>query len=116
MINKVILVGRLVADPDVRATAQGLHVANLRLVTNTYGGRDESGGRREHTEFHRLVVFGRQAEVASEYLRKGRLLYVEGRLQTRGWDDAEGQKHTTTEVVVESFQMLSGRQPEEQVA
>jgi len=80
MVNKVILVGRLTADPEVRATPSGMHVANLRLATNTYGGKDDEGNRREHTEFHSLVVFGKQAQVAADYLRKGRLLYADGRL------------------------------------
>ncbi|GAC1616109.1 MAG: hypothetical protein NVS9B1_25830 [Candidatus Dormibacteraceae bacterium] len=107
MINKVILVGRLTADPEVRATPGGLHVANLRLATNTYGAKDEAGNRKEYSEFHRLVLFGRAAEVAGEFLRKGRLIYAEGRLQTSTWDDAAGNKQRTTEVVVENFQILS---------
>jgi single-strand DNA-binding protein len=107
MVNKVILVGRLAADPELRATTSGKHVANLRLVTNTYGGRDEGGNRREHSEFHNLVLFGRQAEIAGDHLAKGRLLYVDGRLQTRSWDDAEGRKRQSTEVVVDTFQILS---------
>lgn len=107
MVNKVILIGRLTADPEVRATAKGTHVANLRLVTNTYGGKDEDGNARELSEFHSLVLFGRQAEVAGSYLRKGRLLYADGRLQSRSWDGSDGLKHYATEVVVETFQMLS---------
>lgn len=110
MVNRVILVGRLAADPDLKATPKGSFVANLRLVTNTYGGRDEGGERKEHTEFHRLVVFGRQAEVAGQFLRKGKLIYTDGRLQTRSWDDAAGQKRYSTEVVVESFQILSPKE------
>lgn len=112
MVNKVILVGRLTADPDVRATSTGTHVANLRLATNTYGGKDEDGTRREHTDFHNLVVFGRQAEVAGSYLRKGRLLYAEGRSQTRSWDTAEGESKYTTEVVVDTFHMLEPKHEE----
>jgi single-strand DNA-binding protein len=109
VVNKVILIGRLAADPEVRATASGTHVANLRLVTNTYAGKQDDGTAREHTEFHSLVVFGRTAEIAGEYLRKGRLLYAEGRCQTRSWETAEGQRRQTTEVVVESFHMLGSR-------
>jgi single-strand DNA-binding protein len=112
MINKVILVGRLTADPDVRTTSKGSTVANLRLVTNSYGGRDDEGNRKEHTEFHQLVLFGRTAEVAGDYLRKGRLIYADGRLQTRNWEDGEGKAHTSTEVLVETLQILSPK-PEE---
>jgi single-strand DNA-binding protein len=109
MVNRVTLMGRLTADPEVRTTASGTQMANLRLATNEYGGRDDSGARREHTEFHNLVVFGRQAEVAGSYLRKGRMLYADGRLRHRSWDGSDGSKHHATEVVVDSFQMLSGR-------
>ena len=80
MVNRVTLIGRLTADPEVRTTATGTQMANLRLATNEYGGKDDSGARREHTEFHNLVLFGRQAEVAASYLRKGRMLYADGRL------------------------------------
>ncbi len=116
MINKVILVGHLTADPEVRATPKGVYVANMRLATNTYAGKDEAGNSKEQTEFHRLVAFGRQAEIAGEYLRKGRLLYVEGRIQTNSWDDAAtGTKKYRTEVVVDSYQML-GPKPQEAAA
>lgn len=109
MVNKVILVGRLTADPEVRATPKGMHVANVRVATNTYGGKDEDGNRKEHTEFHTLVLFGKQAQVAADYLRKGRLVYVDGRLQNRSWDDAEGRKHFSSEVIVDTFQMIGPR-------
>ncbi len=112
MVNKVILIGNLTADPEVRATPAGVQVANVKVATNTYAGKDEAGNRKEHTDFHSLVIFGRQAEIAGEYLRKGRLIYAEGRLQTRSWDDAEGKRHWSTEVVVESLQMV-GPKPEE---
>lgn len=112
MVNKVILIGRLTADPEVRATGSGTQVASLRLATNIYGGKDEEGNRKEHTEFHNLVVFGRQAQVAGDYLRKGRLVYADGRLQTRTWDDQAGTKHKSTEVVVDTLQML-GAKPED---
>ena len=116
MINKVILVGNLAADPEVRATPKGVYVANLRLATNTYVGKDEAGNAKEQTEFHRLVVFGKQAEIAGEYLRKGRLLYVEGRMQTNSWDDATtGVKKYRTEVVVDMFRMV-GPKPQEEAA
>jgi single-strand DNA-binding protein len=113
MVNKVILIGRLTADPDVRATASGTHVTNLRLATNTYAGREDDGTRREHTDFHSLVAFGKTAEFAAEHLRKGRLLYAEGRSQTRSWETNDGQRRYSTEVVVDTIQLLSPR-PEEQ--
>jgi single-strand DNA-binding protein len=109
MVNKVILIGRLTADPDVRATAAGTHVANLRLVTNTYAGKENDGSRREHTDFHSLVAFGKTAEFAAEHLRKGRLLYAEGRSQTRSWETNEGQRRYSTEVVVDALQLLGPR-------
>ena len=112
MVNKVILIGRLTADPEVRATPTGVQVANVRVATNTYAGKDEAGNRKEHTDFHNLVFFGRQAEIAGEYLRKGRLVYADGRLQTRTWDDSEGKRHWATEIVVDEFQMV-GPKPEE---
>jgi len=107
MVNKVILIGRLTADPDVRATPAGTHITNLRLATNTYGAREEDGTRREFTDFHSLVAFGRTAEYAAEHLRKGRLLYVEGRSQTRSWETRDGQRRYSTEVVVDSLQQLA---------
>ena len=112
MVNKVILMGNLTADPEVRATPGGVQVANLSLATNTYAGQDDAGNRKEHTEFHRLVLFGRQAEIAGEYLRKGRLIYAEGRLQTRTWSDAEGKKHYSTEVVGEQMRMVGPKPPD----
>jgi len=112
MVNKVFLIGRLTADPEVRATPAGLQVANVKVATNTYAGKDDAGNRKEHTDFHHLVLFGRQAEFAGEYLRKGRLIYADGRLQTSTWDDAEGKKHWRTEVIVDTFQTV-GRKPEE---
>jgi len=116
MINKVILVGNLTGDPELRATPKGVYVAKMGLATNTYSGKDEAGNRKESTEFHNLVAFGKLAEIAGEYLRKGRLLYAEGRLQTSSWDDAAtGAKKHRTEVVVDSFTML-GPKPQEVAA
>jgi single-strand DNA-binding protein len=106
MVNKVILMGHLTADPEVRATPGGVQVANLRVATNGYSARDEAGNRKEYTDFHNLVLFGRQAEIAGEFLRKGRLIYAEGRLQTRNWDDAEGKRHWMTEIIGETMQMV----------
>jgi single-strand DNA-binding protein len=109
MINKVILVGRLTADPEVKTSGKGTQVAKVRVATNTYSGKDEEGNRREHTEFHSLVLFGRQAEVAGQFLKKGALLYAEGRLQTNKWDDNEGKSHSVTEVIVDAFQILTSK-------
>ena len=106
MLNKVQLIGNLAADPEVKATPKGVYVANLRLATNTYAGKDEEGNGKEETEFHNLVVFGKRAEFAGEYLRKGRLLYAEGRLRTRTWTDAAGLKHYKTEIVLAALELL----------
>jgi single-strand DNA-binding protein len=116
MVNRVILVGNLTGDPEVRATPKGVYVAKMGLATNTYSGKDEAGNRREQTEFHNLVAFGKLAEFAGEYLRKGRLLYAEGRLQTSSWEDtATGAKKSRTEVVVETITFL-GAKPQEAAA
>ena len=116
MINKAIIVGRLTHDPELRTTQQGKPVANLRVATNAYSGKDGDGNRKEHVEFHRLVLFDRLAEIAGQFLKRGRLVYAEGRLQTRSWDDAEGQKHQATEIVVDRLQMLSGKEQESAAA
>lgn len=115
MVNKVMLIGNLAADPEVKATPKGTYIANLRLATNTYTGKDEEGNRKEQTEFHHLVLFGRQAEFAGQYLRKGRLLYADGRLRTSSWVDSAGQKHYRTEIVVDSLTLL-GPKPQEVAA
>ncbi len=112
MINKAIIIGRLTHDPEVRSTPQGKAVANLRVATNAYSGKDQEGNRKEHTEYHRLVLFDRLAEIAGKFLKKGRLVYAEGRLQTRSWDDGEGHQRQSTEIVVDRLQMLSGRESE----
>jgi len=108
MVNKVILIGRLGADPEVRFTQDGTMVANLRLATNEYR-KDKNGERVERTEWHRVVTFGRLAEVCQSYLAKGKLVYIEGRLQTRSWEDKEGNKRSTTEIVAATLQMLDGK-------
>ena len=112
MVNKVILVGNLTADPDVKATAKGTFVANIRMATNTYMGKDEGGNAREQTEFHHLVAFGKTAEFVGQYLHKGRLIFAEGRLQTNSWEDTAGQKRYRTEVVVETLRPLGARPQE----
>src|SRR5256885_11404895 len=112
MVNKVHLLGNLAADPDVKATPKGTYIANLRLATNTYPGKDEAGNAKKHAEFHHLVAFGHTAEFAGQYLRKGRTLYVEGRLKTRSWANAAGQKRYRIEEVVDYLRAL-GKRPEE---
>ncbi|MGH7862868.1 MAG: single-stranded DNA-binding protein [Candidatus Dormibacteraceae bacterium] len=110
MVNKVILIGRLTAEPELRVTSSGTCVANIRIAANTFGGRDAQGNRREHTEFVTLVVFGRQAENAGRYLSRGRMIYADGRLQSRSWADGQGQTRQATEVMVDHLQFLSPRQ------
>lgn len=106
MINKVILIGNLGRDPETRSTPSGQTVANFSLAT-TRKWRDRDGNKQEQTEWHQIVVWGRQAEVAGQYLTRGKQIYLEGRLQTRSWEDRQsGEKKYRTEVVVDNFQML----------
>ena len=107
-VNKVILVGNLGKDPEVRYTASGSVMCNLSIAT-THTTKAQSGERKEETEWHRVVMFSRLAEIAGEYLRKGRPVYIEGRIQTRKWQDQSGQDRYTTEIVGEQMQMLGGR-------
>lgn len=108
MVNKVILIGNLGRDPEMRSLPSGQPVATFSLATNRRW-KDRDGQRQEQTEWHNVVVFGRQAEIAGQYLTKGKQIYVEGRIQTRSWDDKQsGEKKYRTEIVCESFQMLSG--------
>ena len=109
MVNKVMLIGRLTADPEIRTLPSGTFLANMRMATNTYGGKEEDGTKKEYTEFHTVVAFARMAEVAGQLLRKGRLVYVEGRLRYRTWENGEGQKRYSTEIVVDNFQLLESR-------
>jgi single-strand DNA-binding protein len=112
LVNRVTLIGNLAADPDVKATPKGVYVANMRLATNTYAGKDEAGKGKEETEFDHLVVFGKRAEFAGQYLRKGRLLYADGRLRTNTWVDSAGVKHYRTEVVVDKLELLGPKAKE----
>ena len=106
-INKAIVIGNLGADPELRHTQSGTAVCNLRIATNeTWNDRD--GQKQERTEWHSVVVFGKQAENCNQYLQKGRQVYVEGRLQTRDWEDRDGNKRYTTEIVAHSVQFLQG--------
>jgi single-strand DNA-binding protein len=107
-INKVILIGNLGADPEVRFTPSGQAVANFRIATSESWTDKGSGQKQERTEWHRIVVWGKLAELCGEYLKKGRQCYVEGRLQTREWTDKEGKKNYTTEVVAQTVQFLGG--------
>lgn len=106
-VNKVILVGRLGVDPEVRYTPAGTAVAHFRLATNE-SWTDKSGQKQERTEWHRVVVWGKLAELCGEYLTKGRQVYLEGKLQTREWTDQETHKHFTTEVVANQVVFLQG--------
>src|SRR5262245_696094 len=107
-VNKVILIGNLGADPELRYTNTGSAVANIRIATNEQW-TDKNGERQERTEWHQIVVWGKQAENCGKYLRKGRSVYIEGRLQTRQWEDQSGNKRYTTEVVAQTVQFLGGR-------
>jgi len=107
-VNKVILIGNLGKDPEVRHLEGGAAVANFPLAT-TETFKDKNGNRQEQTEWHNIVVWRGLAEVAEKYLKKGMTIYLEGKLRTRSWDDKEGNKRYTTEVVGDSFTMLSKR-------
>jgi single-strand DNA-binding protein len=106
-VNKVILIGNLGRDPEIRYTPAGQAVTNFTLATSeSFNNRE--GKREERTEWHRIVVWGKTAENCAQYLAKGRTVYIEGRLQTREWEDKEGQKRRTTEVVAQTVQFLGG--------
>ena len=107
-VNKVILIGNLGADPETRYLPSGEAVSNLRIAT-TDVWKDKSGEKQEHTEWHRVSFFGRNAEIAGEYLKKGSPVYVEGRIRTRKWQDKEGQERYSTEVVGDRMQLLGAR-------
>ncbi|HEX9180133.1 MAG TPA: single-stranded DNA-binding protein [Burkholderiales bacterium] len=107
-INKVILIGNLGADPETRYTASNDAVTNIRIAT-TETWKDKSGEKQERTEWHNVVFFGKLAEIAGEYLKKGRQVYVEGSLRTRKWQDKAGQDRYTTEVVASDMKMLGSR-------
>ena len=113
-INKVILVGNLGQDPEIRYTADGRPIANFSIATSESWKDKNSGEKREKTEWHRVVVFGKLAEICGEYLSKGRQVYIEGKLQTRKWQGQDGQDRYTTEVVIDGFngtmQMLGSRE------
>ena len=112
-INKVILVGNLGKDPDMRYTAGGDAVANLSIATSESWNDNQTGEKKEKTEWHRVVFFRRIAEVCGEYLKKGSSVYIEGSLRTRDWEDDQGNKRYTTEIIGREMQMLGGRRSEE---
>ena len=107
-VNRVILVGHLGGDAESRYTSSGTAVANFNVATNE-SRKNAEGDFQDHTEWHRCVLFGRPAETAAQYLKKGQMVYVEGRLRTRSWEDKEGNKRTTTEVQGDMFTMLGRR-------
>ncbi len=111
-LNKVILIGNLGADPELRYTPSGRAVVNFRMATTRHWNTQD-GERREETEWHRIVAFSKLAEICGQYLKKGAPVYVEGRLQTRSWEDQNGMKRYTTEIVANEMQMLSARQQNE---
>ena len=108
-INKVIIIGNLGADPETRAMPSGTTVANLRVATSESWRDKQTGEQQERTEWHRVALFGRLAEIAGEYLRKGSQVYIEGSLRTRKWQDKQGNDRYSTEIVGNDMQMLGGR-------
>ena len=109
-VNKVILIGNLGRDPEVRYTPNGNAVCNVSVATTRTWKNKESGDKAEETEWHRVVFYDRLAEIAGEYLKKGRSVYVEGRLKTRKWTDKDGAEKYTTEIIAEEMKMLGGRE------
>ena len=107
-LNKVILIGNLGQDPEARFTPQGTAVTNLSIATNE-SWKDQSGETQDRTEWHRVVMYGRMAETAAEYMKKGQMVYVEGRLNTREWEDQNQIKRKTTEIRCDNFTMLGRR-------
>ena len=118
MLNKSILIGRLGKKPEMRYLQDGTAVCNFSLATSETW-KDKSGERKEKTEWHKLIAFGRTAEICTEYLDKGSLIYAEGKIQTRQWEDKDGDKHQSTEIVISEMKMLGGKkesEPEKQIA
>src|SRR3990170_854898 len=105
MVNKAILIGRLGKDPEVRYTPDGLMITNFNLATDE-SRKDKNGERIQKTEWHRVVTFGKLAEICGKYLLKGKLVFIEGRIQTRAWDDKDGNKRSTTEIIASDMRML----------
>lgn len=112
-INKATLIGNLGADPETRYSATGAAITNIRLATSESWKDKQTGEKKESVEWHRVVFFNRLAEVAGEYLKKGSTVYIEGKIQTRKWQDQSGQDRYTTEIVAREMQMLGGGQKQE---
>ena len=112
-LNKVLLIGRLGADPEIRYTSDGTAVANFSLATNEQW-TNKDGEKTEKTEWHRIVAWGRLGEICGEYLKKGSQVYIEGRIQTRAWEDRDGNKRYTTEIIAQAMQMLGSSMKEGQ--
>ena len=108
-INKAILIGRLGSDPEVRYTPSGVAVANFSIATSEEWKDKDTGEKKERTEWHRIVAWSKLGEICGEYLSKGRQVYIEGRIQTRSWEDRDGNKRYTTEIVATDVQFLGGR-------
>jgi len=108
-INKVIVVGNLGGDPETRYMPSGSAVTNMTVATNESWKDKQTGEQKERTEWHKVAMFGRLAEIAAEYLRKGSQVYIEGKLRTRKWQDKDGQDRYTTEIIADEMQMLGGR-------
>jgi len=108
MLNKVILIGRLGADPEIRYTPDGTMVTNFRLATDEQW-KTKTGEKTQKTEWHRIVTFRKLAEICGNYLTKGKLVYIEGKIQTRSWEDKEGVKRFTTEIIASNMQMLDSK-------
>ena len=113
-VNKAILIGRLGRDPEVKYTPSGTAVANFSIATSEEWKDKDTGEKQERTEWHRIVAWKRLAEICGEYLSKGSLVHVEGKLQTREWEDKDGNKRYTTEIVAQNMQMLDGKVQENQ--
>ncbi len=111
-VNKAILIGNLGGDPELRSTPSGTSVASFTLATNE-SWTDREGQKQERTEWHRIVAWGKLAEICGQYLRKGRQVYIEGRLTTRSWEDRQGNQRKTTEIVAQQMLMLGGRGPDQ---
>ena len=109
MLNRVMLIGRLGRDPEMRYTSAGTPVTSFSLATDEFW-KDQSGERQRRTEWHNIVVWSKLAETCNQYLTKGKLVYIEGRLQTREWDDRDGNKRKTTEIIASEMKMLERRQ------
>ena len=113
-VNKAIIIGKLGQDPEVKATANGSTICNISVVTND-GWKDKTTGEfKDRVEWHRIVVFGKLAEICAQYLKKGREAYFEGRIQTRKWQDKQGNDRYSTEIVANEMQMLGGRDEAQQ--